>query len=77
MRDVATQVGITERAVQRIIHDLVEEGYVVASKCGRRNHYEPVLGAHLRHPLESRVTIKQLLSGLAGAGLSPVPDADE
>ena len=64
MRDVAQRVGITERAVQRIIHDLVEEGYLSVHKEGRRNHYEPNLDAHLRHPLEAGVTIRQLLSSI-------------
>ena len=65
MRDVAEQVDITERAVQRIIHDLVGEGYLEVRKEGRRNHYEPNLDAHLRHHLEASVTIRQLLSGLS------------
>ena len=64
MRDISERVGITERAVQRVLHDLVEEGYITAHKNGRRNHYEPLLDAHLRHPLESSVTIRGLLAGL-------------
>ena len=64
MRDIAEKVKITERAVQRIIHDLVEEGYLVVQKEGRRNHYEPQLKTYLRHPLESGITIGQLISGL-------------
>ena len=65
MRDLALQVGITERAVQRIVHELVEENYLTVSRNGRRNHYEPNLGARLRHPLESGVTIAQFFDGLA------------
>ena len=65
MRDIAVRVGITERAVQRIIHDLVEEGYLQVEKEGRRNHYEANLDAHLRHPLEEGVTIRELLTGLS------------
>ncbi|MCO4747303.1 MAG: MarR family transcriptional regulator [Proteobacteria bacterium] len=60
MRDVAARVNITERAVQRIIHDLVAEGYVDVHKEGRRNHYTPKLDAHLRHPLEAGATILDL-----------------
>lgn len=67
MRDIAERVDITERAVQRIVHDLVEEGYLAVSKEGRRNHYEPDLAAHLRHPLEAGVTIGELLEGLTSA----------
>src|SRR5207247_1242308 len=39
LRDVAERVGITERACQRIVADLVATGYVTASRVGRRNHY--------------------------------------
>lgn len=62
MRDIADRVNITERAVVRIIHDLVAEGYLSVTKEGRRNHYDPNLGATLRHPLEAGVTIDQFLS---------------
>ena len=64
MREIANKVNITERAVQRIIHDLVEQGYLVITKEGRCNHYEPQLETHLRHPLESNMTIRHLISGL-------------
>ena len=57
MRDVAIQVGITERAVQMIIHDLVEAGLVVATKIGRRNRYTVVRSQTFRHPLEAGVHI--------------------
>lgn len=60
MRDVAERVEITERAVQRIIHDLVDEGYLSVRKEGRRNHYEPNLDARLRHPVERGATIRDL-----------------
>ncbi|MGZ4575810.1 MAG: helix-turn-helix transcriptional regulator [Mycobacteriaceae bacterium] len=61
MRDVAEAVGITERAVQQIVHDLVEQGYLVKVKAGRRNRYTVVRGAHLRHQQVSRVTLGEFL----------------
>ena len=64
MKDIAKKVNITERAVQRIIHDLVEEGYLIIEKEGRRNHYIAIMDAHLRHPLEDGITIRQLMAGL-------------
>jgi len=67
MRDIAERVNITERAVQRIVHDLVEEGYLVIHKEGRRNHYEPMLDAHLRHSLEAGITIGDILAGMQNA----------
>lgn len=57
MRDIADQVGITERAVQLIVRDLQEEGFVVTHKVGRRNRYAVVNSQRFRHPLESDVRI--------------------
>jgi predicted transcriptional regulator len=57
MRDVADAVGITERAVQQIVRDLVTEGCVEKQKEGRRNHYRVVRSAHFRHQLEAEVTL--------------------
>ena len=61
IRDIARKVNITDRAVQRILHDLVEEGYLTIEKAGRRNHYVPNMRAHLRHELEAGLTIQELL----------------
>lgn len=60
-RDIATRVGITERAAQAIITDLVDEGYVTRTKVGRRNHYTIDAQAPLRHPLEEDHTIGEIL----------------
>lgn len=57
MRDVAEQVGITERAVQLITRDLQDEGFVVARRVGRRNHYTVVRSQRFRHPLEAHLGI--------------------
>ena len=55
-RDIAEQVGITERAAQRIVSDLIADGYLKRTKNGRRNHYEINRQGHLRsaafHDLE-------------------------
>ncbi|HEX5615528.1 MAG TPA: winged helix-turn-helix transcriptional regulator [Acidimicrobiia bacterium] len=60
-RDIATRVGITERAAQAIVADLASEGYVTRTKVGRRNHYAVNPDAPLRHPLEHDHTIGELL----------------
>lgn len=60
MRDVAERIGITERAVQAIIHDLIEVGFVVSQKVGRRNTYTLIESEHFRHPIEAHVRIGQL-----------------
>lgn len=56
-RDVAEAVGITERAVQQIVADLVEHGYIEKEKVGRRNHYRVTRSSRFRHDLESGVTL--------------------
>jgi len=60
-RDIAAQVGITERATQRIVAELEEAGYLRHERVGRRNHYELVAGVPLRHHLESHVAVEDLL----------------
>lgn len=63
-RDLAEKVGITERAIRRVLHDLIEDGYLVVEKHGRRNHYEVRAGLPMRHPVESGVDVGQLLDAL-------------
>lgn len=58
---MAEAVGITERAVQQIVRDLVVQGYLRKEKVGRRNRYQVVRRAHLRHDLESDVTVGRFL----------------
>ncbi len=60
-RDIAARVGITERAAQAIVADLVSEGYVTRTRVGRRNRYEVQPDAPLRHPLEHDHTVGELL----------------
>jgi DNA-binding transcriptional ArsR family regulator len=60
-REIAIKVGITERAVQRIVMRLVEAGVLTVMKDGRRNRYELDLDQQLRHPLESHKTIGEFL----------------
>jgi len=61
LRDVATRVGITERAVQQIVVDLELAGIVVRTRVGRRNHYTINPAARLRHPLEADVAVGAFL----------------
>jgi len=60
-REIAVQVGITERAVQRILTKLVSADVVKVRKEGRRNFYELDLNQRLRHPLESHRTIGEFI----------------
>jgi predicted transcriptional regulator len=68
MRDVAESVGITERAVQRIVADLEEAGYIVRSRLGRRNRYEIQFDRHLRHPIERHQRVASLIALVLGDG---------
>lgn len=61
LRDIAEHVGITERAAQRILADLVEGGYVERKRVGRRNHYSVDREAKMRHPAQIHQEIGDLL----------------
>lgn len=67
LRDVATRVGITERAVQKIVMELEEAGVVTRQKEGRRNHYTLHTDRPLRHPIESHRSIRHLLDAVLGS----------
>jgi predicted ArsR family transcriptional regulator len=68
LRDLATKVGITERAAQRIVTDLVNEGYLERTRVGRRNQYRVQGHLPLRHPLEHKLPLDALLNALTGQG---------
>jgi predicted transcriptional regulator len=60
-RDIAATVGITERAAQKIVADLLAEGYITRVKEGRRNRYTVNRSGHLRHPVFNRHEIGPLI----------------
>ena len=66
LREVAAEVRITERAVQRIVADLEEAGYLRHRRYGRRNRYEFRAGIHLRHPVEGHRTVGELMEFVLG-----------
>lgn len=61
LREVALLVRITERAVQRIIADLEDGGFIEREKVGRQNHYRIMRERKLRHAVEGHRTIGDLL----------------
>lgn len=67
MRDVALQVGVTERAVQRIVSDLEEAGYLHRERDGRQNRYEVRSNLPFRHPIERDCEISALIKIVVGA----------
>lgn len=70
LRDIAAAVGITERAAHRILSELVDEGYVVRERQGRRNHYEVKTELPLPHPLARDHEVGDLLELLIGSATS-------
>ena len=62
LRDVAADVGITERAVQKIVRDLQDGGYLTITKQGRCNRYRINRRKSLRHDLESHCTVGKWLA---------------
>lgn len=67
LRDVAARVGITERGAHRILHDLVEAGYVTPIRSGRRNRYRLALDGPMRHPVEATRSVRDLVEALTDA----------
>jgi len=63
-RDIAHAVGITTGAVQRILDDLEDGGYVHRERVGRRNRYVVTADRPLRHPLERPHSVQELLTTL-------------
>ncbi|MEV0202050.1 helix-turn-helix domain-containing protein [Nonomuraea sp. NPDC050691] len=61
LRDIASRIGITERAVQGIVSDLHQAGYITRDRIGRRNHYAINPDRHFRYPTEAGLPIGLLI----------------
>ncbi len=70
LRDIAAAIGITERAAHRILSELVEEGYVLRERHGRRNRYQVKPELPLRHPLVQEREVGDLLEVLLKSATS-------
>jgi predicted ArsR family transcriptional regulator len=68
LRDIADVLGVTERRAFGIVNDLVEGGYVVKEKDGRRNRYRIQHHLPLRAPVDRRPTIGEMLEVLVDTG---------
>ncbi|WP_189193163.1 helix-turn-helix transcriptional regulator [Micromonospora fulviviridis] len=62
LRDVADEVGVTERAAQAIVADLEAGGYLHRTRVGRRNEYTINPSGHFRHPAEADQQVGALLA---------------
>src|SRR3954454_8286041 len=74
LRDVAQTVGITERAAQRILADLVQAGYVERSRTGRRNSYTIDRERMMRHREQGMTEVGGLLDLLRGDANGCAPE---
>ena len=68
LREIASDLGITERAAFGAVKDLVEAGYVVKERDGRRNRYHVQTDQLLPGALLRERTVGQLLALLDDAG---------
>jgi predicted transcriptional regulator len=66
VRDIADRVGVTERATQAILSDLVADGYVERDRIGRRNRYRIRRSAGFRHPLTRGTTVGEVIDVVVG-----------
>jgi len=76
LRRVALAVGLTERAVQRIVAELEAGGYLQRTKVGRRNEYTIEGEAPLRHPLEAHRSVRELLAWVGSVESEADPAQD-
>mgnify|MGYP002400422039 CR=1 FL=1 len=65
VREIAARVGVTERAVHRILVELEEAGYLTRKRDGRRNTYQVHRSRPLRHPIEAHRTIGALIDAVS------------
>ena len=75
LREVAERVGVTERAAQRIVADLVEAGIIDRRRIGRRNHYLVNRQAAMRHAAQAEHRVGPLLDLLASPPGAEPPHA--
>ncbi len=64
IRDLADQVGVTERAAQRLVAELIDAGYLDRTRDGRRNRYSVRADLPLRHPVEQPHRVGEILDVL-------------
>jgi IclR helix-turn-helix domain len=70
LRDIATELDVTERSAYGIVNDLAEAGYVVKDKDGRRNRYQVQAHLPLREAIGRELTIGQVLELLVDTNTS-------
>lgn len=74
LRDIAAELGITERSAYGIVIDLAQAGYIVKQKNGRRNSYEIQAHLPLPEPTHRERTVGEILAVLVGDDTVPPTD---
>lgn len=73
IRDIAERVGVTERAVLRILGNLEEAGCLAREREGRRTHYRLRPDRPMRHPVEATRSVRALVEAFVDARASSPP----
>ncbi|OGN98623.1 MAG: hypothetical protein A2Y58_00935 [Chloroflexi bacterium RBG_13_51_52] len=63
-REIAQEAGVTERAIQKVIHDLIADGYIIRQKVGRGNNYQIHPELPMRHRMEREHAVGDLIRAL-------------
>ena len=71
-REIAGEIGVTERTTHKIISDLEQEGYLAKRREGRRNVYSVNPDLPLRHHANKDVTVSDLLEALTNRDLHEI-----
>ncbi|MCC7368722.1 MAG: helix-turn-helix transcriptional regulator [Chloroflexi bacterium] len=71
VRKITDAIGISERRVSSILHDLEEAGMIRSTRVGTRKHYEVNPDAHFRHPTLSHVMLRDVLGQIQARDTSP------
>ena len=74
--DLAAALGITERTAFAIVTDLVEAGYLIKQRDGRRNRYQIQEHLPLPDPIGRERTIGEVLELLAARHVSSAVSND-
>ena len=71
LREIGEKVGVTERAVHRIVGDLAVAGYIARERHGRRNRYTINSNLTLPDPVARRQRVGDLLALLTEPSSAP------
>ncbi|MER5223875.1 helix-turn-helix domain-containing protein [Streptomyces flaveus] len=71
LRTLAAACQITERAVQAIVADLEQAGYLHRQRAGRRNQYTLNLDQPFRHPAEDGLCVRDLVELAVDSAAQP------